>query len=293
MHLLIALFLFASCQKQTPWRIYQESAKPVRQLFVIGDSLFYVGTYGDGLYKVENGRWQKEPGLAPDEFVMCLKPGEDGSLWAGTAKHGTYRQVLGAWKCFDSSNAWDLLAGKDSVVWIGVRYGGIRCFSNGETAFIDRRNGLPDNEITCMAEEPSGKVWVGTVRGGACSLKNNSFGYLNGKNGLSGNYIRAFLCDSVLRYVGSWDGGLDLWNGSAWQHVPEVKRPVVKLARDAQGRVWAGTWGGGVFVRKDGEWENISSKNSPLPDDHVIDIRFSPSGRVYFATSKGVAIFKP
>lgn len=293
MHLLIVFFLLVSCGKETHWQVLTQSAKPIRQLFVAGDSLFYAGTYGDGLYRIEKGKWEKEKDFAPDELVMCLKAGQNGKVWVGTARHGVYYQEAGGWKCYDSCNAWDLLEEKDSVTWIGARYGGIHKSSKKENTFIDRHNGLPDNEITCIEKELSGKVWIGTVRGGACSVKNDSFEYLNRKNGLSGDYIRAFLCDSILRFVGSWDGGLDYYNGTTWQKIEAVKRPVVKLARDAQGRIWAGTWGSGVFVQKEGGWENINSKNSPLPDDHVIDIRFSPSGKIYFATSKGVAIFKP
>lgn len=283
---LLVAVIFAGCGKEPSWKIFDSFN--VRQVLPIHDSLFYVGTYGKGLFRVENGKWEKMAPFADDEFVMCLKNGPDSSLWACTARNGAYEFTGNEWRRRDVPNAWDMAF--DSSIWFCCRYKGICLLRNREIAFMDRSNGLPDNEITCIEKELSGRIWIGTVRGGACFYQDGKFERLNG---VSGEYIRAFLCDSILRYVGTWDRGLNYWNGSAWELVPEVPRPVVKLAEDSKGQVWAGTWGFGVRIKKGGKWETLNKSNSPLPDDHVIDIRFSPSGRAYLATARGLAIVSP
>ena len=57
--------------------------------------------------------------------------------------------------------------------------------------------------------------------------------------------------------------------------------------------LWVGTWGHGVYYKKDTMWENLCTETSGLPNDYVIDIDFTQKGAVYFATSKGVAVFSP
>ena len=153
--------------------------------------------------------------------------------------------------------------------------------------------GLPDRQVTLATKDSRGIMWFGTVRGGLCGYENGQFQYLNTRNGLNGNYIRALICDSIPRWVGSWDGGLNFFDNEEWKHVPEIKPPVVFLGFDNNNILWVGTWGHGVYIKKPTGWVNLNDKNSGISDNYVIDIDFAENGDVYFATTKGVSVHTP
>jgi ligand-binding sensor domain-containing protein len=233
------------------------------------------------------------------EAILCLKNDGAGGFWAGTAREGAYHFRNGVWTHLSAAdgladnNVWDVFPDHDTI-WFCSRYQGLCRWTRDSAAVWTRKQGLTDREITVAQKDGRGVLWVGSVWGGLCGFRFGAVQLLNRLCGrLSGNYIRCIVCDSVPRWVGSWDGGLDYFNGSGWEHIPPVKPPVTVLVYDPRGRLWAGTWGSGVFIREtDGTWDSANTRNSGLPDDHVIDIKFDRAGKAYFATNKGVAVWE-
>jgi ligand-binding sensor domain-containing protein len=266
----------------------------VRQIILEHDSLAWVGTYGEGLFRVIGGEWGRVRGAFKGDYVLCLKQ-ENNALWIGTARNGAYCFSRGNFAQWDTTNGlcdnnvWDIGPGPEGEALFGSRYHGITRMKAGRFSCIARDSGLPDNGVTVISRDSRNRWWIGTALGGLCGIGEGDTVRLNRASGLSGNYIRAFLCDSGVRCVGSWDGGLDTLSGKGWEHVAAVAKPVAALARDGGGRLWAGTWGSGIFVRTAGGWKNLTSGNSGLPDDHVIDIKFDSRGNAWLATNKGLA----
>jgi len=323
------VFLF--CGRPENWRIYNHKntglgTDLIRNIFIENDSLIWVGTYGAGLYRWDNNKtWTSidtpfaakyllsiepdnnalnggivlKPSVPTQYYPAARRRGNSGGIWFGTADNGAFYLHNNRWSHFSAqnglvdNNVWDILIDRNNAAWLCSRYRGISIISKDTILYMTVKNGLPDNQVTVAAQDSLGRVWIGTARGGLCCCENNGFRYLNTHNSLSGNYIRAIICDTTARWVGSWDGGLDYFNGEKWEHIREVKPPVVFLGFDKNNALWVGTWGHGVFVNRAGNWETISAKNSGLPDDHVIDIDFDDGGRILFATSRGLANYKP
>ncbi len=300
------LFLLAtilcSCAKDA-WHTYDTSNLPIktnliRQVIIGQEGLSWIGTFGNGLYQWNNGLWRSISAIGPHEYIFCLKQDTKGGLWVGTARSGAWYFDGKNWTNYSTSqglrdnNVWDLLVEDDGKIWLGSRYHGMCVICPDTLACLGRAQGLPDNQITAVAKDSTGTVWIGTANSGMCGFRNRqAVDYMNRHTGLSGNYIRAIICDSLPRWVASWDGGLDFFNGKSWERQPVVQPPVVVLAFDPKGRLWAGTWGHGVFIMGKKGWKNIDTLNSGLADNHVIDIRFDEQGKAYMATSRGVAVY--
>jgi ligand-binding sensor domain-containing protein len=299
---LIVIFLFLSfsaCMQKPEWQVFNSSntilqTDLIRQVCFQNDACFYVGTYGKGLYRVCNKRWEKIGQPFEGKYVLCVKEDNQGGVWVGTARKGAYYLKDNNITKFSKNegllgnNVWDMLITEDQGMWFCSRYRGVTQIREEQIKTWTTAEGLPDIQVTLAQRDSQGFLWIGTARGGLCGYKDSQFTYLNHTHGLSGNYIRALICDSVPRWVGTWDGGLDYYENRDWVHVKEVQKPVVVLAFDKKGRLWAGTWGYGVFIKEGGSWMRIYTGNSGLPDDYVIDIKFH-SEKVYLATSKGLA----
>lgn len=76
-------------------------------------------------------------------------------------------------------------------------------------------------------------------------------------------------------------GGLSHWDGRRWlsygagNGLPEGD---ITAVVEHDGIIWAGSWGGGLGVLRDGRWEHYTSANSPLPGDWVSDLAADPNG---------------
>ena len=94
-----------------------------------------------------------------------------------------------------------------------------------------------------------------------------------------------------------------LWAGSTsgiWQYSPSedlfiqektVNEVVWTIAGAPDGTLWFGTSGKGIFVRKPaGDWEELNSQNSILPNDYVNHLLFSHETLVA-STRRGIAVF--
>ena len=300
------MIFFSGCSKKQQWNIYNTkntdlSTDLIRQIIIKDDSLQWIGTYGEGLFRNTNNNWERVELPFGGQYILTLVTGLNDGLWIGTARKGAYYYSENKWKHINSdsglsdNNVWHILEDSRRNTWFCSRYKGIcRVKSDSMSMMMtcyNMKNGLPDRQVTLAVEDSKGGIWFGTVRGGLCRYSNGQFEYLNTKHGIKGNYIRTLICDSIPRWVGTWDGGLNYFTGEKWVLIDEIKKPVVFTGFDKRGYLWIGTWGHGVYVKRNNNWDHIKSSNSELPNDFVIDIDFDSRGGVYFATSKGVARF--
>lgn len=96
-------------------------------------------------------RWTTDNNLSSLRvFTLAIDP--DGRLWFG---HGDTQRGLGFIDTDDRiryvassdvlapRNVWDLATGPDGLLWVSTR-SGLGVVRNGETSFLDRKNGLPN-----------------------------------------------------------------------------------------------------------------------------------------------------
>ncbi|MCB1888231.1 MAG: regulator [Rhodocyclaceae bacterium] len=226
-----------------------------------------VGTYGGGMSMLneENGTWEhfNIPEGLGDAFVYDVIETANGDVWIAT--------------------------------WSGVnriKGGKLRDRSQWELHTVESTGGgLPNDWVYGLAEGKDGVVWLAT-EGGMARFENGQWENWNHSRGVGAPY------DKVRDDIAFKDDP-----GKASQHHAQQKRDmglqdvdqaynpnyIVALEVDADGTVWAGTWGGGLAHYVNGKWENTTTKEG-LPGNHVFMLHRDPQDRLWIGTNNGLAL---
>ena len=145
----------------------------------------------DGLNHVEHGsvhRYTSANGL-PDDFIRSLLVSHDGSVWLGTRSGLAHLQgnritsVTGA-QGLASNSVGPLLEGKaissgsqaqQQPLWVGTAAGLTLVRDTGPQNFSPRKDGLPGDIVTAIAQDPQGDLWVGVLNAGLSRFMNGRF----------------------------------------------------------------------------------------------------------------------
>jgi ligand-binding sensor domain-containing protein/two-component sensor histidine kinase len=199
-------------------------------------------------------------------------------------------------------------------MWRGLRPAILLCFILpfplfGEPAGLDpsreigqyshrawtKRDGLPQNSVTSIAQTPDGYLWFGTLEGLA-RFDGNSFSTYNTRNTpqLGLNYILALLAnrDSTL-WIGTNGAGLLRMRRGEIKNmaVPSEQEHLVvrELREDRDGAVWAATTAGLAQFNGD-SLVHLYTIADGLPANFVYSSAQDKEGRILALTPKGVWI---
>lgn len=213
----------------------------------------------------------------------------DGNLWTVQAgvRHGLVRfnPEGGSTKVdldgvipYDSElSLTDLVVTKEGYVFFGTAHNGVVGY-NPQTKKFNRirqgtSGGLTGGYNRALAVDLQDRLWVGTARG--LRVLQNTSNFFNVSN-------------PVARQIIIMDG-----------EVPQellFEIPINAIAVDGSNNKWIATSTSGAFYVSATGQETIhhfTKDNSPLPSNDVQDIAVdSESGKVYFATSKGLMRFQ-
>jgi ligand-binding sensor domain-containing protein len=161
-----------------------------------------------------------------------------------------------SWQHFYPSTSANGLAASGNTILVATDFGLARFDTLGNATYYDPVNsGLPFRQIKKVAIDHEGDWWV-THPGG------------------------------VAQYDGSnwtnWDTtqmGLSFWTSNA---------TVLETSSDSRVGVGTSSRGGAVF--ENNTWTSLTTTNSGLPANAVRDIAFGADGKIYFATSAGLAV---
>jgi len=144
------------------------SSPPVISLAETAEGKIWIGTLGDGLFFLADGRATSINAGLPDRKINCLLPiGEE--LWVGTNTglyHGNgngFRRL--EWPSFlGNVQVLSLLRDRDSNIWVGTTRGLLRV--NGKGISFSEENELRgDGGINALFEDREGNLWIGGARG--------------------------------------------------------------------------------------------------------------------------------
>ena len=294
-------------QKFTHFRV---GNKNVKRIFADGHTV-WVGTSGGvvrydtksddyKLFDTKSGLLSNGifyVGRLDDRIVLGTYGGGMSLLDAKTEKWETYNIPEGLGDAF----VYDVLKTKSGDVWIAtwsgvnvVRGGKLKDRSQWELHTVQStQGGLPNDWVYGLAEGKNGEVWLGT-EGGLAQFKDGKWQNWNHAKGLGADYERVknaieFKTDpskfSEHHARQKEEMGL--------QKIDVAYNPnyIVALAVDAQGVVWAGTWGGGLS-RYDGKtWQQYTVAEG-LPGNHVFMLHIDPKGTMWIGTNNGLAKLK-
>ena len=241
----------------------------------------------------------------PDEEVTSLLRDEFGNLWVGTMLHGlsfiSHMPKLFYLRTY-SSNPYFTRSLTDRKVnalaftpqgrmLLGTGHG-LQTMAGGERAGVQ----MPQLNVAAVLYDSQGTEWLGAVSAA-------SSGGLFYKPASATSFTRLYQ-NNELRYLSEYQhryvlagtvNGVDIIDELTFKVVAHINVPVNfvwAVAADEKGRIWVGTFGGGLYVYSPSRKLLASfSVDKGFPSNSVFDIRCLPGGSVWVATDNGLVNF--
>jgi signal transduction histidine kinase/CheY-like chemotaxis protein/sugar lactone lactonase YvrE len=167
-------------------------------------------------------------------------------------------------------------------------------------------DGLPSSHVNALAEDAAGYLWIGTHDGLARYDGVDFTVYqhiVDDDTSMPANSVQVLHVDAQDRiWVGIEGGGvavLDAQRKAFQRHSPAADPrfaldDVWAIASQADGVVWLGGYAGGLH-RYDTRTDSLQiiradPEHGGLPSDHILDLALAADGRLYIATTHGLAI---
>ncbi|MEO0971936.1 MAG: diguanylate cyclase [Pseudomonadota bacterium] len=217
-----------------------------------------IGTYRGGLYAADT-RWGVraiDRGAIPEGSVtLSAQRDLDGNLWLGINQGGLRRHPDGyhiRTRSFDNPHPFGLELDREGGLWAATTRG-LYQFRNGAFTPWGATEGVADSTFV-IAESPGDQsVWIGT----------------------EGKGLFRVAGDHTISHYTTQEG------------LPAMS--VSALSVDRQGRLWLGTFGGGVAVMRDGVIERKhSQRSSGLAGDQIAAIFHDRVGGTWIASPAGL-----
>lgn len=153
------------------------------------------------------------------------------------------------------------------------------------------REGLPHNSVNALAQTADGYLWLATWEGVA-RYNGREFKVFGRETipELGDVAMRELHVDSEgTLWVGGVRGDILKYSGNRWQSLPPAPGFINALQVDTRGRLWVGQESRGLLrIDPDGTRVRIGREQG-LPGDSVFDLALDAEGRVWVATSGGLA----
>lgn len=226
----------------------------------------WVGTYGGGLsiLDTETERWRNYniPNGMGDAFVYDVLKTRSGDVWIATWS-GANRVIGGD---LDDIGKWELYTVENT--------GG----------------GLPNDWVYGLAEGTSGEIWMAT-EGGLARFQDGQWDNWNHADGLGAPFDRvagAIQYDNDPGQYSAHHARQKKEQGLKDVAVAYNPNYIISLAVDADGSVWAGTWGAGLSHFDGKSWRTFTTDDG-LPGNHVFALDRDESDAIWIGTSSGLA----
>ena len=279
--------------------------------------VFWVGTSGRGLYRIEGDAPIQISLDHPQMYVHAIAATDDGSIWGGRSdslcqwKDGKLLRSYGAESWLRGDVVECLCEDRRGGLWVGSRNGKLMHRSHEQfTAFT---NGLPSSRMTTMVQQQDGTLWIGFYGAGLGRLKDGTFTLYGKAHGLKSSIIRTLLLDAEETvWVGTEGGGLSrLREGRFDTFTAEqgvANDTIVQILEDDAGYLWLGTHRG-IYRIARRELNDLAAGRTSRVEQRVFDRSDgmdsaqcigafgaglkTRGGSLWFSTDRGIALINP
>ncbi len=252
-----------------------------------------------GLVQFKDSRVERvlttDDGLASNQ-VWDVSEDHDGIIWVAT-EQGLNR-IVGSTVAnppgleeIAGLSVTRLLVDRDNVLWIGTDGGGLGKLEDGRLTVYTTSDGLANDRVKALCEDPEGGLWIGT-HGGLCHFRDGSFVTYTTADGLPEDYVRALYRDSRgALWIGSFGsrGGVTRFFESRFESFTVADGLTNGYVRciheDREGSLWFGT-NRGLNQLKDGKFTTFAKRHG-LGGEYVRVIIEDQDGGVWIGTDGG------
>lgn len=194
-----------------------------------------------GLAVLDDGRLRPEqiPAALRDRYLTTLQVDDRGRIWVGSNENGVFRfrpgeaseHIFAGSRALSSSSIWAIHI-EDDRIWLGSFGGGLLQLDDngGILRRITQADGLPNNVIYRVLQDPEGRLWMSTNQGlGVVDPRSGQVQQLGRRDGLNNqefNSGAAWKGRSGTLYFGGVDG-VDTVDTSSFSFESPAAHPVI------------------------------------------------------------------
>ena len=215
--------------------------------------------------------WQRLGPPVTLRNTLLATAARQGGIWVYTPGHLTRYWADGHQEEFAAPNIEQtrlIMEDQSGAIWLGSTSCGYRRFQPGGrvSVAITETNGLIQNSAWCMLQDAEGNFWLGGSCNGLSRLRPRLFQTIGVENGLPSQIVSTVAEESPDHLiVGTHGHGVARLQGSRVVSVPPQTAErrldyICSIVRDSRGRIWTGTYQGGLWLEENGEQHEV-----PLP----------------------------
>jgi len=240
--------------------------------------------------------WGTESGL-PQNNILAIAQTSEGYLWLAS-EEGLVRFDGVKFTVFDKENTPQLqandiralLVDREDNLWIGTNGGGLTRYKDRVFTTFTVRDGLANDAILSLHEDPKGGLWIGTDGGGISFYANGHFENYRKKDGLPDAAVFAICTgpDGSL-WIGTHGGLARLRHGQFTTYATKdglEKDDIRAVYADKRGDLWVGTNGGGLARFSDGRFVTFTARDGLL-SKQIRSITEDVAGSLWVSTGDG------
>lgn len=262
------------------------------------DGRLWLGT-DNGVYVFKDNKMDRIAlGSGMSENIVCFLEDRDFNLWVGT-ESGLYRiasgqiQKLTNAQSFGNNYVYSLYEDDEGSVWVGTLDGGLWQLRDEKIITFTSMEGLGGDMVRCLHGDSNGKLWIGGYGGYLSCLYKDRFEKTHLIARLLGGSIWSIETDHAHSVWLGTDRGLFHFQQGRFREIsmPTPDRlkgiEIRSVLNDRSGRLWVGTWGGGLGRFEKGKWMWYTTEQG-LVDNHIDCLYEDLNGTLWVGGEKGL-----